>query len=125
MTSVETFVVSSTEPVDALGLPPVVPGSSAISASESAFPLPVAPAGAFDDEEADEDDADDAEVPLGIPELELLELGVVLPLTGEVTVSDELAGQLSCSSEVSCAFAAFSALLSALTVASAASNVDA
>jgi hypothetical protein len=125
VSSVEVFVVWSTESVDALGALaalPVVPGVFEIKAARWACaPLPVVPAVVSDVGELEPLDGEleplDGELPP--------ELGVLLPLTAVVTVSDELAGQLSCSSEASCALAAFSADSSVLTVACAESNVEA
>ena len=62
---------------------------------------------------------------LSEPLFALLLEGTLDPPTAVVTVSDELAGQLSCSSEVSCAFAFASEVESSVTVACAASSVEA
>jgi hypothetical protein len=111
------LVVSSTEPVVALGAlaaVPVLPVPEVMSASRLALSVPVSPAG--------------VEVLLGVVESELgvveSELGVKLELAGVVTVADELAGQLSFSSEASCAFAVVSVVSSVETVCSAASSVE-
>ena len=88
--------------------------------------LPVEPAGVVDPDELDVGELDEGALLLGLLEVELLlELGVLLPFTAVLTVSDELAGQPRRSSCASCAFASFSAVSSVLTVACAESRVEA
>jgi hypothetical protein len=131
MSSVEVFVVWSTDPVVAVGTPAGLLTASESAAARWAFvPPPVLPAGVLDD----------GEVLLGalllgalllgalllgLPLFGVELLGVVDPPTAVVTVSEELAGQLSCSSEVSWALAFARAVSSAVTVAWAARIVEA
>jgi hypothetical protein len=122
ITDVEVFVVPSTVPVDALGALASTAGCTTSTARCALLPVPVFPAVELDEGELEPDDDDDDELSEEEGDEEPDE--GELPLVAVVTVEEELAGQPSRSSELSWAFAAFTAASSVDTDCSAARSAE-
>jgi hypothetical protein len=121
ITVVEVFVVLSIVPVDALGALAVATAGTTRAVRCAFDPVPVLPDELEPDEDGDELDEDELELEAdGDDEPDEGEL----PPIAVVTVEEERAGQPSCSSEASCAFAVFTAASSAETVCWAARSVE-